>query len=150
MKALVIGGTGYIGGHIAERLRSRGFDVTAFARGRTHVPFDADIPLVTGDRHEREDLRRLARLGFDAVVDVCAYRREQTEAAVEAFDGRTGRFVHISTVSVNRMTSGFPLRESDPLETDPSRGYGYEKAECERALNQAHAKSDFPFVTIRP
>ena len=150
MRVLVIGGTGYIGGHIAERLRSRGFDVTAFARGRTHAPYGDAVPVVHGDRRDRDELRRLARLGFEAVVDVCAYRREETEAVVEAFDGYVNRFVHISTVSVNRMTSGFPLRESDPIETDPSRGYGYEKAECERALNQAHAKSDFPFVTIRP
>jgi nucleoside-diphosphate-sugar epimerase len=48
------------------------------------------------------------------------------------------------------MSSGLPLRESDPLVSDPSLGYGYEKAECERALNQAHAKTDFPFVSIRP
>lgn len=150
MKVLVIGGSGYIGGHIAERLRSRGFEVTVFARGRTHLPFAGPISLVTGDRDAPGELRRAAQLGFDAVVDVCAYRREQTEAAVDAFAGRVSRFVHIGTVSANRMTSGFPLREHDPLVTDPTAGYAYEKAECERALNQAHAKNDFPFVTIRP
>lgn len=150
MRVLVIGGTGYIGGHIAERLRIRGFDVTAFARGRTHVPFDDRIAVIHGERHSPGDLREAAERGFDAVVDVNAYRREETEAAIEAFDGRVSRFVHISTVSVNRMTSGFPLRESDPLVTNPAGGYGYEKAECERALHQAHAKNDFPFVTIRP
>lgn len=150
MKTLVIGGTGYIGGHIAERLRGRGFDVTVFARGRTEASPHPAITVVNGDRHEPDELRRLARMGFDAVVDVCAYKREETQAAVDAFDGHVSRFVHISTVSVNQMSSGFPLRESDPLVTDPSKGYGYEKAECERALNKAHAKSDFPFVTIRP
>jgi nucleoside-diphosphate-sugar epimerase len=150
MRVLVIGGSGYIGGHIAERLRSRGFDVTIFARGRTHLPFGGAVSVVTGDRRHPGELRRAADTGFDAVVDVCAYRREETQAAVDAFDGRVARFVHISTVSANRMTSGFPLRENDPLVIDPAAGYGYEKAECERALNQAHAKSDFPFVTIRP
>src|SRR5262245_28445278 len=138
MKVLVIGGSGYIGGHVAERLRARGFEVTVFARGRTHAPFDERIPVIHGDRHAPGELRRAADLGFDAVVDVCAYRREETQAAVDAFDGRVSRFVHVSTVSVNQMTSGFPLRESDPLVVDPARGYGYEKAECERALNQAH------------
>lgn len=150
MKVLVIGGTGYVGGHIAERLRTRGFEVTVFARGRTHVPFDAEIPVVHGDRTSREDLKQLAAAGFDAVVDVCAYRRAETQAAVDAFDGRVSRFVHISTVSVNQMVSGLPLRESDPLVIGPVGSYGYEKAECERALHQAHAKSDFPFVTLRP
>jgi nucleoside-diphosphate-sugar epimerase len=150
MRTLVIGGTGYVGGHVAERLRGRGFDVTVFARGRTHADLHPSIEVVHGDRNDPEELRGLARRGFDAVVDVCAYRRRETQTAVDAFDGRVSRFVHISTVSVNRMTSGFPLRESDPLVTDPARGYGYEKAECERALHQAHAKNDFPFVSIRP
>jgi nucleoside-diphosphate-sugar epimerase len=150
MKTLVIGGTGYIGAHVAERLRGRGFEVTVFSRGRTEFPLHASIAVERGDRHEEGALRRLGRMGFDAVVDLCAYRREETEAAVDAFDGRISRFVHLSSVSANRMTSGFPLRESDPLVTDPARRYGYAKAECERALHQAHAKSDFPFVTIRP
>jgi nucleoside-diphosphate-sugar epimerase len=150
MRVLVIGGSGYVGGHVAERLRTRGFDVTVFARGRTHAPFGDDIAVISGDRRTPGELRRVANLGFDAVVDVCAYRRKETQAAVDAFDGRVARFVHISTISVNRMTSGFPLRESDPLVTDPAFGYGYDKAECERALNQAHAKNDFPFVSIRP
>ena len=69
---------------------------------------------------------------------------------MDAFDGRIERFVHLSTVSVNRLTSGFPLKETDPLVSDPMAGYAYDKAECERALHQAHAKSDFPFVSIRP
>ena len=150
MKTLVIGGTGYIGGHVAERLRGRGFEVTVFARGHTHAEIHPSIEVVHGDRNDPDALKRLSRRAFDAVVDVCAYTRKETQTAVDAFDGWVSRFVHISTVSVNRMTSGFPLRESDPLVTDPARGYGYEKAECERALHQAHAKNDFPFVSIRP
>jgi nucleoside-diphosphate-sugar epimerase len=150
MRTLVIGGTGYLGSHIVERLYARGFDVTVFARGRTRVPLPDAVAVISGDRHSRDDLRRAARLPFDAVVDVAAYRRDETQLLVDVFDGRIARFVHISTISVNRMSSGMPLRESDPLVSDPSAGYGYEKAECERALNQAHAKSDFPFVSIRP
>jgi nucleoside-diphosphate-sugar epimerase len=150
MRTLVIGGTGYLGSHIVERLHVRGFEVTVFARGRTRALLPDAVQVVSGDRHSREDLRRAARLQFDAVVDVAAYRRDETQLLVDVFDGRIARFVHISTVSVNRFSSGLPLRESDPLVSDPSVGYGYEKAECERALNQAHAKSDFPFVSIRP
>lgn len=150
MRVLVIGGTGYIGGHIAGRLRTCGFDVTVFSRGRTEPPELTGIEVIHGDRHVPEDLKAAARLGFDAVVDGCAYRRQETQAVIDAFSGRISRFVHISSVSANRLTSGFPLSENDPLVTDPSKGYGYEKAECERALHQAHAKSDFPYVSIRP
>jgi nucleoside-diphosphate-sugar epimerase len=150
MRTLVIGGTGYLGSHIVERLHARGFEVTVFARGRTRAQLPDAVTTAVGDRHSRDDLLRASRRPFDAVVDVAAYRRDETQLLVDVFDGRVDRFVHISTVSANRLSSGRPLRESDPLVSDPSAGYGYDKAECERALNQAHAKSDFPFVSIRP
>jgi nucleoside-diphosphate-sugar epimerase len=150
MKTLVIGGTGYVGGHIAERLHSRGFDVTVFSRGRTRGPLPAGVKSVHGDRHAPEDIRPLARAGFDAVVDAGANRRDETQAAVDAFDGYVSRFVHVSTVAVSRAAAGSPLRDTASLVTDPREGYAYEKAECERALRQAHAKNDFPFVALRP
>jgi uncharacterized protein YbjT (DUF2867 family) len=50
MKALVIGGTGYVGGHIAERLRSRGFDVTAFVRHPEKAEgFPGQVRIMQGD-----------------------------------------------------------------------------------------------------
>ena len=61
MKTLVIGGTGYIGGHVAERLRGRGFDVTVLARGRTHAELHPSIEIVHGDRNDSDELKRLAR-----------------------------------------------------------------------------------------
>ncbi len=150
MRTLVIGGTGYLGSHVAERLDICGFEVTVLARGRTDCSLRRSIEVVVGDRHDGHDLRRLARQDFDAVVDINAYRREETEAAIAAFDGHTQRFVHISTLSVLAGCHDYPLREDAPLATDPAFGYAYDKAECERALRQAHARADFPFVVLRP
>jgi nucleoside-diphosphate-sugar epimerase len=112
MRTLVIGGTGYLGSHIVERLHARGFEVTVFARGRTRAQLPDAVTTAVGDRHSRDDLLRASRRPFDAVVDVAAYRRDETQLLVDVFDGRVDRFVHISTVSANRLSSGRPLRES--------------------------------------
>ncbi|HVG20943.1 MAG TPA: NAD-dependent epimerase/dehydratase family protein [Blastocatellia bacterium] len=150
MKVLVIGGTGYIGGHTVEELVRRGHEVSVFARGRKRPPLPEGVAFVEGDRHNPEDVARARSLRFDAIIDINAYTREESQALIQSFDGLLSRFVHLSTISVCQMTSELPFDESDPLVTDPNNSYGYNKAECERALRWAHAKSGFPFVSVRP
>ncbi|HWP42793.1 MAG TPA: NAD-dependent epimerase/dehydratase family protein [Blastocatellia bacterium] len=150
MKVLVIGGTGYIGGHAVESLVRRGHQVSVFARGLTRPHLPEGISFIKGDRHNPEDLARARSESFDAVMDINPYTREETQTAINLFDGSISRFVHLSTAAVYQIADRMPLVESDPLVTDPSQNYAYNKAECERALRWAHAKSGFPFVSIRP
>lgn len=150
MKVLVLGGTGYIGSHAVEELARRGHQVSVFARGQSHARLPENVSLIRGDRHNLEDLARASERGFDAVIDINAYTREETQTVINAFDGATSRFVHLSTMAVCRKESFLPVDEDDPLVTDPAAGYGYDKAECERALRWAHTKTGFPFVSVRP
>jgi 2'-hydroxyisoflavone reductase len=150
MKVLVIGGTGYIGSHTVEELVRRDHDVSVFARGQKRPHLPEGVAFIEGDRHNTEDIARARALRFDAIIDINAYMREETQAMIQSFDGLLSRFVHLSTVSVCQLTTDPPFDESDPLVTDPNDSYGYNKAECERALRWAHAKSGFPFVSVRP
>jgi nucleoside-diphosphate-sugar epimerase len=150
MRILVIGGTGYIGAHAVEELVRRGHDVAIFARGQTTSRLPADVQFIKGDRHHPEDIATLCTSRFDAVLDINAYTREETQAVINAFDGRVSRFVHLSSLSVCQHVPSQAYDESNPLVTDPSFTYGYNKAECERALRWAHARNGFPFVSLRP
>jgi nucleoside-diphosphate-sugar epimerase len=150
MKVLVIGGTGYIGLHTVEELVRRYHDVSVFARGHKRPPLPQGVTFIEGDRHNTEDISRARSFRFDAIIDINAYTREETQSLIQSFDGLLSRFVHLSTVSVCQLTSALPFDESDPLVTDPNNSYGYNKAECERALRWAHTKSGFPFVSVRP
>jgi nucleoside-diphosphate-sugar epimerase len=150
MKVLVIGGTGYIGGYVVESLVRRGHHASVFSRGLTRAHLPEGVSLIKGDRHNPEDLARARSEEFDAVIDINAYTREETQTVIKHFDGAVSRFVHLSTVAVYQLEGRMPLVESDPLVTDPAHSYAYNKAECERALRWAHAKSGFPFVSIRP
>lgn len=148
MKVLVIGGSGYIGSHTVEELARRGHLVSVFARGITRPP--QAVELIKGDRRNPEDLARLRSLAFDAVIDINAYTREETQLAINAFDGAVARFIHLSTMAVYNLDSTMPLVEDSPLTTDMTAQYAYNKAECERALRWAYTKSGFPYVSVRP
>ena len=150
MNVLVIGGTGYIGSHTVAELARRGHNVSVLARGQKHSRLPQGVALIAGDRHDATLLDRVRALRFDAVIDLIAYAREETQTLINLFDGALSRFVHLSTFAVCQRTSALPFNENDPLVTDPTQRYGYNKAECERALRWAHAKSGFPFVSVRP
>jgi 2'-hydroxyisoflavone reductase len=150
MKVLVIGGTGYIGTHTVEEIVRRGHDVAVFARGQTAARLPADAQFIKGDRRRPEEVAALRARRFDAIVDINAYTRAETQALINAFDGRITRFVHLSSLSVCQYVPAQAYDESNPLVTDPSFTYGYNKAECERALRWAHARNGFPFVSLRP
>src|ERR1700743_738779 len=98
MKVLVIGGTGYIGTHTVEELVRRRHDVAVFARGQTPTRVPADVQFIKGDRHQAEDLTALRARPFDAIIDINAYTREETQTLINAFDGRISRFVHLSSL----------------------------------------------------
>ena len=150
MKVLVIGGTGYVGGHTVKELLRRGHKVSVFARGITRPHLTEDVPLIKGDRHNEQDLALARLLKVDALIDINAYTREETQAVINAFDGALARFVHLSTLAVIQEEARVPLMERDSLVTDPSAGYAYDKAECERALRWAYTTTGFPFVSVRP
>jgi 2'-hydroxyisoflavone reductase len=128
MKTLVIGGTGYIGTHAVEELVRRGHEVAVLARGQTLSRLPVDVQFIKGDRHRSEDIAALRTRRFDAVVDINAYTREETQAIINAFDGRISRFVHLSSISVCQYVPSQPYDENSPLVTDPNFTYGYNKA----------------------
>lgn len=117
-KILVVGGTGMIGSHIAERLAARGDDVTVMSRKEASdrdPKAIAGIPRIAGD-YTASDFPVSALEGFGSVVfaagndirhvaagddDDAFWRKVQTEG-VPAFAARAkqagvGRFVQIGS-----------------------------------------------------
>lgn len=148
-RAAVLGGTGFIGHAVVEELLRRGCAVTTVNRGLTPAVFSGPVARIRADRGDPASYARaLAEIEADAVIDVTAYLPGETQIALEAFRGRVGRFVHISTLSVYAWPFPCPVAEDWPLETDPARAYGFAKAECERAV-QAVSPADLPWTILR-
>ncbi len=152
MKVLVIGGTRFIGRHLVPRLLEAGHEVYLFNRGQRSRPGELRaVQVLVGDRHQPGQLAATLRNHeFDAAIDMVAYNAADIKTSVEALQGRTGRFLFISTRSVYKeKTVPAPIRETDQLEDDPQMAYGYNKARAEEELMAAYQSSGFPATVLR-
>jgi 2'-hydroxyisoflavone reductase len=143
MNVLILGGTQFVGRHIAEVLKERGHRVTLFNRG-SNPDVHADLEQIHGDR--ASDLHRLGDRTWDAVVDTSAYTPVAAETSASYFGGRTQRYAFISTVSVYDLSRTDGAGEDAPLQELPEgvdRGefnaehYGALKALCEKVVHGA-------------
>ena len=160
MNILIIGGTRFVGYYTALALQEAGCDVTVFTRGRLAVDFPDGIQHIKGDRNNEADLEAAAAVrDWDVVWDNMSYTAAQARSAVNVFDGKCALFIHTSTLAVYSVCDGIvsPYREEDfargrPMEerrdTYPY-DYGIQRREGEEVLQEAHAASGFPFVSVR-
>lgn len=147
MNVLIIGGTRFVGRHIAAAFIERGHSVTLFNRG-SDPSVHADLEQVHGDRSS--DLSRLDGRTWDAVIDVCGYTPNIVEASANYFRERTSHYVFVSSISVydHAGTDG-PAEDAAVLEfpkdADSSvysdERYGALKVLCERQVYRAFGDS---------
>lgn len=158
MRILILGGTWFLGRAVTEEAHRRGWQVTAFNRGRS----GADLPGVHGVRGDRtvaSDLERLATHGpWDAVIDTSSSSLAPCHvlAGARALVPVAKRYVYVSTVNAYRGWPSEALTESSPLldgppDADADYGrlpadwdgpdwyYGRQKAGAERAVLAAFA-----------
>ena len=163
MDILVIGGTGFISGHLVKKLLHANHSVTILTRGISQCSlFDSSrMKVIIGDRNQESSLRKaIEKTTFDVVFDMVAYEREQSAAAVKVFQGKVGRFIHCSTVSVYMVSNEVqcPITEDQdktPLMEYFARNpfgmdYGIKKRQCEEILWAAHDEKTFPVTMLRP
>jgi len=137
MRLLVLGGTRFVGRHLAAAALARGHAVTLVHRGLTSPGLFPQAEHLLGDREG--DLSVLAGRRWDAVLDVCGYTPGPVRAAAERLAGAVERYVFISTLSVYAEPRLPGAGEDAPL-ADPAEGddgtvsYGGLKAQCERAV----------------
>lgn len=160
MKILVIGGTRFLGYHLVRKLLAQGHEVTLFNRGLTPDDFGQAVKRLKGDRTRPEEMRAtLMGLEFEAVIDLIAYRGEESRQAIDIFLGRTAHYIHISSGAVYIVTHNYPcpLREEDfdreimekPGKPNNLWFYGLNKRECELVLRQAYEEKSFPVTIFR-
>ena len=142
MQTLVLGGTAWLGGHVASAALERGHQVTCLARG-----FSGAVPegveLVRADRSRPAAYDPLEGQQWDLVVDV-ARQPGQVRSAVRALADRAGMYVLVSSCNVyaDHRTPG--ADEEAPL-LPPLTGevmesmdtYGQAKVACEQQVQQA-------------
>jgi nucleoside-diphosphate-sugar epimerase len=118
--AFILGGTGFVGRHVARRLADSGWEVTIGARGETtHPPEVTDLQHVTVDRGDDYQLEKALGDGVDVLVDVIPYEIRDGEQ-LAALRHLVGGVVAISTGSVYADDQGRTLDEATSEATFPS------------------------------
>jgi nucleoside-diphosphate-sugar epimerase len=119
MRALVIGGTAFMGPHVVKFLKAAGHEVAVFHRGKTGV-CGSDILHIHGDRKELPAFRsRFATFAPDVVVHMVAMNQLDADLFVEALGGLASRVVLISSVDVYRAYGRFCGVDEGPVDNTP-------------------------------
>lgn len=154
MKALVLGGTGFIGRRLVESLVSRGVEVTLATSGKSGNPFGKKVSPKIVDRFNRGSLIKAfsERDFYDCTFDTIGYRSMDVKDSLDALHGKTGKYVYISSAAVYAKKVGI-LREEDfdPSSTDDP-GPGLEKTYYEgKQKSEAYiaANANIPYALVR-
>jgi nucleoside-diphosphate-sugar epimerase len=153
-RALVIGGTLFIGRALVDELLERGDDVVIMHRGKG-TPFGERVGEIRCDRNDVAAVRRaLGDTRFDVVYDnVYDWERGTTadQVSAAAIAASPGLRRYVFTSSVAAYPEGGPYDERAPLvPSDYPNAYGAQKADSERALFELHRQRGIPVTTLRP
>ncbi|MEZ0170867.1 NAD-dependent epimerase/dehydratase family protein [Microvirga sp. TS319] len=129
-RALVIGGSGFVGRAIVRRLQEQGCQVTVLNRGSRPIAgtrqliADRNDPVAVGETVKNQ--------AFEVVIDTNCYRPDQALILAEALRGRAPRLVMISSAAVYANKARRPPSETEPVGGASVWGdYGRDKSHAE-------------------
>ena len=142
MKILVIGGTGFIGSQIVNRLAEKGHDVTVFHRGKTKTTHKEII----GAKENLSNFRtEFEKLSPQVVIDVINYTENEANSLVQTFRGVTERLVVLGSQDVYKAFAiiqkkeegkeDLPISENSQLRSETYYYREYAKDENDFAYN---------------
>ena len=161
MRALVLGGSVFVGRRLVEALVAAGHDTAVLNRGRTTSDLPEGVERLVADRTDAASMRAaLGGTSWDVVYDVSGFVMaaggSDIEGLLELLDGSVGHYVFVSSIMAydQSLVGVVPWSEDMPTEAmapDASAAtYGGFKAASERAMLDRHARSGFPASVVRP
>lgn len=166
MKALVIGGNGFIGSHLVDKLTQTGWDVTVLdLYDRRYDPLPPQVRFVRGDLAQSVVVRE-ALIGADVVFYLAWATIHEISNQEPAFDVTANLIPAIHLMEACRLagvrrlvftSSGgtvygpaqtLPIAETHP--TNPINGYGVTKLAVEKYLQMFHHLSGLEYAILRP
>ncbi|EDO45925.1 predicted protein [Nematostella vectensis] len=173
-KFLVLGGNGLMGSELVSLLNIQpATDITIVNRGNWYwdsyhriKPFVTHVKCDRFIIHDCTQLKKVAesKFFFDVVFDFSSYQAKQLRDFLDLMRHRIGRYVYISSDSVYEVSqlppnfNGEPSREEDAVrpasrtrqeELRLVDGYGHNKLECEEVLEDEHALTKLPYISLR-
>ena len=161
-RALLTGATGFVGWHVAKKLKERGWEVRALSRSGPIT--DLDVETVPGDLRDEPSLTQ-ACIGCSHVFHVAADYRLWTADPVQMYESnvegtrkllraahlaKAEKIVYCSTVGAVGMRKGLIADEASPVGIDDMKGhYKRSKYKAEQVALEA-AREGVPVVIVNP
>jgi nucleoside-diphosphate-sugar epimerase len=169
MRVFVTGGTGFIGGHVIQKLRERGDDVRALVRSAERGAPLAELgcELTSGTLADKDVLREGMKGCDGAIHGAAMYEvgipESEHQAMYEAnvlgsenalraaLEAKVARVVYISTVGAFGNTKGQVVDESyEHPGGDYTSYYEETKVEAHRLARRLTAEEGLPCVIVQP
>lgn len=166
MKALILGGAGYIGSHVCLEFLTSGYEVTVFDNlsSGTKENIFPEEQFVEGDILDYAALSQELCKGYDVVVHLAAFKAAGESMLVPekyALNNIAGTinvlnamvahgvkyFVFSSSAAVYGEPSYLPIDEKHP--TNPENFYGFTKLEIERILSWYDKLKGIRYAALR-
>lgn len=153
MRVLILGGTAWLGRHIAQAAVDAGHTVACLARGKSGATVSG-VKFIEADRDDKGAYDGVRDIKWDVVVDVSSTPRHVRSAAHSLYR-RTDHYVYVSSVSVY-VDSKHPYADEtapvvEPLESDsyiePS-DYGAAKMACERTIREKFGEQNSAILRV--
>jgi nucleoside-diphosphate-sugar epimerase len=120
MKVLLIGGSGFIGPHVACQLLDQGHQVAVFHRGKAKAALPESALQILGDRQALADSApEFRRFAPDIVVDLILSSERQARELMKTIRGIPDRVVALSSGDVYRAAGILHGLEQGPLQPVP-------------------------------
>ncbi len=157
MRALVLGGSVFVGKRLVMALLEAGYDVTVLNRGKTPTVLPDGVAHLAADRTDMGAMQ--AALGdreWDVVHDVSGFVMaaggSDIGSLIELLDGRVGAYVFCSSIMAydQSLAGVFPWTEDMASNPEGTGSYGGFKAFAEGLMLERHAATGFPASVVRP
>jgi predicted dehydrogenase/nucleoside-diphosphate-sugar epimerase len=164
---LVVGGTGFIGRRLVERLTKRGLGVRVLTRNPASAKINLEglgVDILQGSHGNPATLEK-ALAGIDTVYHLAKAEGKRWQDYVEndinptrtlaevALKHGIKRFIYTGTIdSYASGNASDVITEDTPLDSNIAtrNHYARSKAMCEAMLNEMHRNQGLPLVILRP
>lgn len=166
MKIFVTGATGFIGGHLAQRLATAGHQACCLVRdgARGRKLEEMGLTVVPGDVTDRASLTRgmegcdrvfhLANIYTFWVPDRRDYHRVNVEGTGNvmqcAMEAGVSKVVHVSTYAIWARSGQRPFNEDTPVPSEQVSEYARTKYQGDLIAWEYHRNQGLPLVLIHP
>lgn len=165
MRAVITGGTGFLGSHLINQLIKKGYEIACLSRGATDTSYieSIGVPIIQANITDRENIEKNIKEG-DVVFHIAAilgaaktsaekYNEINIKGTINVLEAaikkKAGSFIFISSLAAMGPVGSIekPMNENTPCHPDSL--YGESKLEAEKKIHEI-AKGKIPCVILRP